>query len=418
MDLTTPAPPPARQSGPPAVPARQESLRTLNLAMVFGQIMASRQPVSRTELVASTGLARPTISRIIEELITARLVAESGLAYGGGAGRPRVGLVVSRRGPAGLGLDIRADGLAACVVDLTGAVRHLAHLPTGTAGRSAERVLAEVGRMARSAISAAAAEGLTVVGATLAVPGRVEGGSLVRAAPALGWHDVDAGAILRHATRTFNLPVSVDNEANVAALGELHSGDHDRRSFAYVSGGLAIGIGLVLDGQLLRGARGWSGELGHVTVYPDGRQCPCGATGCLYAYAGVPAILAGEDGGRTDLARDASIAALAESGNAAVLAGLDTAGTALGIALSAMLNLLDVETVLLGGSYSLLFSWLHERVRTEISRRVLTTAWAPVDVRPALLGPDAAAVGAALASTEPVRLDPAAWLTQAAAAAF
>jgi predicted NBD/HSP70 family sugar kinase len=412
MTMQTPTTPTSR----PAVPARQESLRTLNLAMVFGQIISSRQPVSRTELVASTGLARPTISRIIEELINARLVAESGLAYGGGAGRPRVGLVVSRRGPAGLGLDIRADGLAACVVDLTGTVRHLSHVPTDTAGQPAGKVLAEVARMARSAISAAAAEGLTVFGATLAVPGRVEGGSLVRVAPALDWHDVDAGAVLRKALRTLDLPVSVDNEANVAALGELHSGDHDRTSFAYVSGGMAIGIGLVLDGQVLRGARGWSGELGHVTVYPDGRPCPCGSTGCLYAYASVPAILGTEAGGRTGLARDASVAALAEGGNAAVLAGLDTAGTALGIALSAMLNLLDVGTVLLGGSYSLLYSWLNERVKDEIGRRVLTTAWAPVDVRPALLGPDAATVGAALSSIEAVRADPAAWLNHAAAA--
>ncbi|GAB3423900.1 ROK family protein [Flindersiella endophytica] len=399
--------PPIRPSRPrePAEPARQQSLRARNLELVFGHILAAGQPISRTELVAATGLTRPTITRIVEELLAGRLVGEAGLTHDGRAGRPRVGLTLSRTGPAGLGLDIRADGLAACVVDLTGAVRHLAFAPYADLDDAAG-VLAAVARMAHAAVAVGSDEGLGVVTATLAVPGPVDGG-VVRSAPALGWHDVDAGSLLReHLAR----PVAVGNEAGLAALGELYASDNTLDSFVYVSGGLGIGAGIVLSGQLLRGQRGWSGELGHVPVSPgDGRPCDCGARGCLQAYAGLPAIL-GDQPSPAGTTPEAAISARAESGDPATLAALETAGTALGIALAGALNVLDVGTVLLGGSFALLSSWLLPHLTPEIERRVLTACWAPVTVRPAMLGPDAAVIGAALTSIDQIRRHPATWL--------
>jgi predicted NBD/HSP70 family sugar kinase len=403
---------PIRPSRPrqPEEPARQESLRTLNLEMVFRHILAAGQPISRTELATASGLTRPTIGRIVEELLTGQLITEAGLARDGRAGRPRVGLTLSRTGPAGLGLDIRADGLAACVVDLTGNVRHLAFEPSAYTDGDAGAVLAELARMAQTAIDAVSAEYLTVVTATLAVPGPVHAG-VVRSAPGLGWCDVDAGGMLRGFTQHLELPITVDNEANLAALGELYASDNTLDSFVYVSGGLGIGAGIVLDGQLMRGARGWSGELGHVTVHPDGKPCPCGSRGCLHTYASLEAILS-DDPLPEGTSPDAAIAARAEAGDPGTLVALDVAGTALGVALSDMLNILDIDTVLLGGSFSLLSSWLTANVRTEIDQRVLTAAWAPVTVRPALLGPDAAVIGAALTSIDQIRQHPIAWLAQ------
>src|SRR5688572_17354121 len=124
--------PPIRPSSPRhrEEPARQESLRSINLELVFRHVLAAAHPISRTELATASGLTRPTITRIGEELLAGKLVAETGYTHDGRAGRPRVGLTVSDKGPAGLGLDIRADGLAACIVDLTGTLRHLAFTPT------------------------------------------------------------------------------------------------------------------------------------------------------------------------------------------------------------------------------------------------------------------------------------------------
>ncbi|MBE1491718.1 ROK family protein [Plantactinospora soyae] len=425
-----------RRTGPAPTtdaPVRQGSLRAHNLALVFRQIVAADgRPISRIELAHQTGLTRPTISRIVDELLAGRLVTEAGPAPYGGAGRPRVGLVLSRQGPAGLGLDIRADCLAACVVDLTGTVRHLAFVPNPGLDRPADDVLADLAAMAWSAIRAATIENLTVVGATLAVPGAVQANTLVRFAPPLGWRDVDVGALLGHgigatasarpvrtppgaAASTAVLPVTVENEANLAALGELYAGGEELTDFAYVSGALGLGAGIVLDGRLLRGARGWSGELGHVTVFPDGAPCPCGARGCLQAYAGIEAILA-TAGGPPGGSPVADALALADAGSPETLAALDRAGTALGIALAGLVNLVDVGTILLGGSYSVLASWLTDRIRTELSQRALSTRWAPVEVRPALLGPDAAVIGGALTSIDRVRHNPSSWLLHRAAA--
>lgn len=385
-------------------PARQERLRVLNLELVFRQVLAADAPVSRTELAAATGLTRPTITRIVEELIAGRLVTETGTTPDGRAGRPRMGLTVSRSGPAGLGLDIRSDGLAACVVDLSGTVRHLAFAPF--TDPEASVVLDRLAHMAHEAAEAASAEGLAVVTATLAVPGPTDGG-IVRTAPALGWRDVDAGALLAERLAHLDVATSVDNEANLAARGELHRATPDH--FLYVSGGLDIGAGIILDRRPLRGSHGWGGELGHLTVDPDGKPCGCGSRGCLQTYASVGAILGGEalPAGQTAVG---ALLIWADAGRPETLAALDTAASALGVAIANVLNLLDIDTVFLGGSYALLSSWLTAGIEAEIAQRVLAARWAPITVRPATLGPDAAAIGAGLAVVDRIRRDPAAWL--------
>ncbi|MGI5290008.1 ROK family protein [Nonomuraea polychroma] len=109
---------------------------------------------------------------------------------------------------------------------------------------------------------------------------------------------------------------------------------------------------------------------------------------------------------------DVAATSRAEADDPATLSALDSAGTALGIGLAGTLNILDIGTVLLGGSFSLLASWLTANARAELERRVLTAAWAPITVRPALLGPDAAVIGAALTSVDEVRRHPSAWLTR------
>lgn len=391
-------------------PARQERLRALNLELVLRRLLAAETSLSRTELAAATGLTRPTITRIVDELIAGRLVTETGTTSDGRAGRPRMGLQLSRSGPAGLGLDIRTDGLAACVVDLTGSVRHLAFAPY--TDPEAPAVLDRLGRMATEAVDAASREGLTVVTATLAVPGPTDGG-IVRTAPALGWRSVDAGALLEERIGHLGLACAVDNEANLAARGELRATrshtDGALDHFVYVSGSLDIGAGIILDGRPLRGSHGWGGELGHLTVDPDGKPCRCGARGCLQTYASLAAILGGEalPEGMTP---DAAVLAWADAGRPETLAALETAAHALGVALANVLNLLDIDTVLLGGSFALLSSWLIAGVEAEVNQRVLSAAWVPITVRPATLGPDAAAIGAAATVIDRIGADPAAWL--------
>ncbi|OLB77832.1 MAG: sugar kinase [Actinobacteria bacterium 13_2_20CM_2_71_6] len=398
--------PRTRTGHDPGTPVGQSSLRAHNMALVLRQVATTNRPVSRADVAAATGLARATVSTLVDELVRARLLAETGRAPRTGAGRPATGLVLASTGPAGLGLEINVDYLAACVLDLAGTVRHRATEWVDQRGRPPHEVVATLAQLAEAARVAADGQGLEIVGAAVAVPGLVQGG-LVRLAPNLDWHGVELGELLSTALGGLapgGLPLTMDNEANLAAVGEAVPGD----SFVYVSGEVGIGAGIVLDGELFRGTHGWAGELGHVAVHPDGPACRCGSRGCLEQYAGQEAILAAA--GAPPHGTVADIVARAGAGESRMLAALEGAGRALGVAVAGVVNLLDVGTVVLGGSYALLAPWLAGPVEREISARVLTASWSPVTVRASRLGTEATVVGAAGSVVRAVRDDPADWL--------
>lgn len=397
-----PARPPRRDD-----PVRQRSLRDHNLALVLRQVTSAPQPPSRAEIAASTGLTRATVSTIVDELIAGGLVAEVRPVSRSGVGRPGTGIVPAGTGPAGLGMEVNVDYLAVCAVDLTGAVRHreLRHLDQRE--RTPAQTWSALADLADRAASALAGLGLTPAGAVMAVPGLIEADT-IRVAPNLGWQGVGLpGAADFPALH--GLDLGAGNEATLAALGERHATGLD--SFLYVSGEIGIGGGIVLDGELFGGSHGWAGEIGHVTIDPQGPPCHCGARGCLEQYAGEEAIRAAAglaaDGDRPVVA---DLADGARAARAPVLAALEQAGTALGVALSGAVNLLDIATVVLGGHYAELIDWLRPALERELSRRVLTAAWSPVEVRPSALGADAAMIGAARAVVQTILDDPARFL--------
>lgn len=396
---------------------RQGSLRELNLAVVLRRIATADRPPSRAEIAAETGLTRATVSAVVDDLIGGRLVAEADPAPRTGAGRPARGLVLAGNGPAGLGLEVNVDYLAACVVDLAGTVRHHVVRRADLRPVSPADALARLAALAVDARAAAARQGLTLAGAALAVPGLVDAGGLVRLAPNLGWRDVDVPALLAGHRLTEPVdgvpPLVVENEANLAALGELHAGPPGSASFLHISGEIGIGAGIVLDGRLYRGARGWSGEIGHIPVHPEGRPCRCGGRGCLERYAGQEVVLAAAGLAGADLPADTAatrLSELAAAGDPATRTALADAGTALGVAVAGVVNLLDLDTVVLGGGYAPLAPWLRPPVVAELSRRVLTAAWSPVTVRPAALGARSAAVGGAASVVRRIVDRPVGWL--------
>lgn len=402
----------ARPGRPGEGPVRQASLRAHNLAIVLRHVAHSLRPVSRAAVATATGLTRATVSTLVDELIAGRLLTEVGPAPRSGAGRPAAGLRLSRDGPAGLGLEINVDYLATCVVDLAGEVRQHAVSAGDQRSRPPVEVLAEIAALASTAVRAATSAGLTVAGAALAVPGLVADDCVVRLAPNLGWRDVDVRSALHDRPPLRGLPLSVENEANLAALGELHAaGGAGSANFVYLSGEIGVGAGIVVDGQLFRGARGWSGEVGHTTIDPEGPHCRCGSRGCLERYANQEAI-ANAAGLADDGAGDTAtrLAERARAGDAATLRALRDAGAALGLAAAGVVNLLDVDTVVLGGIYAPLEPWLRGPVARELAERVITAGWAPVTVRRSALGTRATVVGAAGSVVRAVRDAPAPWL--------
>lgn len=390
-------------------PASQQGMRRANLALVLGAFAAG--PRSRADVAAATGLTRAAVSSLVDELSAAGLVAECGpTAPSGRVGRPGTALALDPQGPAGLGGEIGVEHLAACVVDLRGEVRGWRRRDVSNRGRRPAEVLADLAALLRD-VSAAAR--LDPAGLTVAVPGLVGAteGTVERAAN-LGWSGEPVAAGLRQALAAAGaetlaaLPIEVDNEANLGGLAELWLGNGPE-DFLHVSAEAGIGAAIVVGGRLLRGARGYAGELGHLPVHPDGPRCPCGARGCLEQYAGEAAVLlaAGLPGAGDDWV--ALLADRAAGGDERVRAALTAAGAALGVAAAGAVNLLDPAAVVLGGGYAELGEWLLPAMRAELAARVTVRPWSGEWLSASALGRRGPLLGAATGVVRAVVADPA-----------
>jgi predicted NBD/HSP70 family sugar kinase len=383
--------------------ARADDIRRHNLALVL-QHVAARGSLSRAELARQTRLTKGTVSAHVQELLRLGLLVELGAQSDGRVGRPQTLLMLNGERHCGVGVEVNVDYVAVCVADLLNRVRF--HRVEAADNRDVEpgRVLDRTARLIQTALSAAAAESLRPAGIAVAVPGTVEverGRMLV--APNLGWTDVPVVDELVARLGTDDVAVVADNEANLAALGELWLGiGGESGDYVHVSGEIGVGAGIVVGGTLFRGSRGFAGEIGHVVVDPDGPECSCGGRGCLERVAGQDAILraAGLPSttattlGHADNPLRELVDRL-EHGDAQALAAVEGAARALGIGLAGVVNLLDPDTIILGGTYSSLVPWLVKPLKETLARQVIAAEWRPLEVRPSSLGPDAAVRGAA-----------------------
>jgi len=432
-------------------PARQPSLREHNLALVLSQL-ADHGPASRARLAAATGLTKATVSALVDTLQAGGLVGDLGPTALPGVGRPGTRVALSATGPVGIGLEINVDYLATVSVDLSGTVRSRERLPGDLRSLRPGTVLARAAMALRRAVERAEVDGLDLAGAAVAVPGLVQAGAtdragipgpdVLRLAPRLGWRDVRVLDELRSRSDGVldSLPMSLGNEANLAALAELWCAGHAAPdggpldTFVYVSGEIGVGAGLIVDGALFRGRHGFSGEIGHLPggdPATSGRSrraltgaaatgpeaCSCGNVGCLEQYAGREAILRAAGlptaaGGRRGRPVDPVLALerAAQAGEPRALAALTQAGAALGRTGAAVVTVMDVDTVVLGGLYAPLARWLVPDLLSELSRRVLWSAWCPVQVLVSPLDGEAAVLGAATSVVRGVIADPAAYL--------
>lgn len=390
------------RTGPAA--ARQHTLRERNLELVARAVYEVPEPLSRAGIAAATGLARATVSTLVDQLVAAGLVRELPAVTGGRAGRPAVPLVPAPRSVVGLGLEVNVDYLGVRVLDLTGDVVAERVVLGAFHDSNPAVVLSRLGDIAREVSDGVAASGMTVAGARLALPGLVDPrAGLLEVAPNLGWSSLEPVPLLGLG----DLDVRVANEAKLAALAELAGGSDVAApdSFIFVSGDVGIGAAIVVDRELFLGERGWNGEIGHVLVDPAGPRCSCGAFGCLEQYAGKVAIMRAA-GLPPDAPLSALVALLSDADGDAL-----PAGRALGSALADFVNLFDVSTIVLGGAYTELLPWLRADVEAVLADRVLAAPFVHLDVRAAQAGPQAALTGGAREVLQAVLADPAAWVS-------
>jgi predicted NBD/HSP70 family sugar kinase len=312
---------------------------------------------------------------------------------------------------AAVGMEVNVDYLGVRMIDLSGAVLDQEVRDGDFRGSDPARVVPELVGLYRK-VTGSADRALRIAGAGLALPGLVDRtAGPVRLAPNLGWRDVDVATMFRtELAGSGDVPTMLlDNEATLAARAECDAlraqGLH---TFLYLSGEVGVGGALVLDGSIFGGRHGWSGEIGHTVIDPDGPLCRCGSTGCLEQFAGKDALMraAGLD---LSLPID-HLQRAAAAGDPAAVASFDTAARALGTAIANAVNLIDVETVVLGGLYATLAQELVPGIERVLDQRVLAAPWSEMRVRSAVVREAAAMTGAASAVLTQVIDHPSEWM--------
>ncbi len=403
--------------------ANQRAVRRHNLGVVLRHV-SERGPRSRATIATETGLNKTTVSSLVTELMELDLLVERGLEQRGTVGRPGQVVQLAGGGVAALGLEINVDYLAVRALDLTGAERHRSLDVRDNRRVEVGEVLDRLGALAGAALEAVHGEGLRPVGATVALPGLVDAASgALLVAPNLGWNDVQVVDELHERLAGPPFPLAADNEANLAALAELWEGTARGLSdVLYLSGEIGVGAGIIVRGELFRGAQGFGGEFGHMTLDPNGKACACGSRGCLETLAGLEALLetAGLDAREVATTTGsgepvADLAARARMGDERALAALRDAGHWLGIGIASAANLLNFQAVVLGGFFAQLATWLASPIARELDSHVLASDWGVPRLLPSTLGPEAAVRGAAALSLRRILSDPASAATGAAA---
>ncbi len=396
-----------------ATAARQASLREHNLGLVLRVVLdsatAGAPPPSRADVAAATGLARATVSALVDRLVAAGLVAELDPVPTQRAGRPAVPLAAPTGTLAAVGAEVNVDYLGVRVLDLSRRVlaEHVEH--GDFRGSDPAAVLARLGALVDTVTATLPGThpAARVAGATLALPGLVDArGGALRYAPNLGWRDVDVADLARRSSDTLRAhPPRLANEADLAARAEAvarRTAD-GRPGFVYVSGEIGVGGALVLDGEIFTGRHGWAGELGH-TLVGDART--------LEQVAGQDALL--RAAGLDPHDGVAALVAAAAADAPGVRAALADAGRVLGAALANVVNLVDVGHVVLGGTFASLADHVRGPVLDALRRHVIGAPWAAPTVDVARAGDHAAMTGAALTVLRTVVDDPSAWIVEPA----
>ena len=250
-------------------------------------------PRSRARIAQDTGLNKATVSSLVAELADRRLVSAGDVDRAGSVGRPGLIVHLDGRTVCGIGVELNVDYAAALVLDLRGEVLFEHRIALDVPALGPERTLdAVAGLVAEAEVAATAAPCATPVGLTVAVPGLVRSvDGVATYAPNIGWHDVPVLEGLR-ARIGLGCPIRVENDANLSAIAEWAMGAEARTAdLVYLTGEVGVGGGVIVADQLLRGAGGLSGEVGHTSLGDPDLVCGCGRRGCWETVVGLAALL-------------------------------------------------------------------------------------------------------------------------------
>ena len=382
--------------------------RNISRAEVL-KVIRTEGHISRSRLAEMVPDSRATVSSIVSELLQAGVLEEVGEGQSTGGRRP-VRLRYRPESKMAMGLVLFDNKIQAVLTDMEGNPVS-DYLQISMPGAEAELMLESMKEVAEHLLNGVRRD--RVLGVGVGVPGIVDFETgVIEISVSKGW--LEGGIKVREFLEgALGLPVYVANRSRVAALGEYQVGmGYGVSNLIYLFLGQGIVAGTVIDGRLYLGPGSSAGEIGHVSVVPDGPLCDCGNRGCLEVYATEAAILARaralakeEPGSLLQRAVDSHLERLtvehviqsAQQGDSCALAVLDEAGTQVGVAVSTLINLFNPEMVIIGGPIgSLAGQLLLDPVIKEAQRRTLSRPFNMTKIVNGTLGTKAVAIGAAV----------------------
>jgi glucokinase-like ROK family protein len=265
----------------------QEKVRKINKSIILNTLRL-HAPISRARVANLTGLNRGTVSNIVNALLEEGLVSENA-QEDSKVGRPGISIGLRSDGGAVIGVEIGVDFIAILLTNFVADTLWETRVETSPS-QSQTDIIGQAEGLIDQALSIAQEQHLRPLGMGIGLPGliNIRQGELI-IAPNLNWRNVPLRLMWN---QRFRLPIYVENEANLAALGEYYFGvARGVDNFIYLSSGIGLGGGIVIGGNLFRGGYGYAGEIGHMQRDPHGERCSCGRIGCWETQVGPRAVL-------------------------------------------------------------------------------------------------------------------------------
>ncbi len=387
----------------------QEEIRRHNLGTLLRYVHV-RGPTSRAELTAELGLNRSTIGALTTDLVAAGLVREEVPRDHGRAGRPSLVVQPEAQRIYVYAFTIEVDRVVAARVGLGGVVLNRREVPRPRGDRPADKVVAPLAEFVRDTAKLIPT-GAICIGSAAAVSAivRQEDG-MVHLGGGIGWADEPLGDALTEAMGAEGGPglaPLVRNGADLAALAEYTRGVAvGCENVIFLHGDAGVGGGIIAGGRPVTGHGGYGGEVGHMSVNPQGRACNCGSRGCWETEIGEHALVraAGRDG--TGRAAVEAVVDAAARGDGMAQAALRQVGDWLGVGVANLLNIFNPEMIVFGGTLRDIYLASATQVRGRINRMCLPAVREHVRLRTPALGDDAGLLGAAELAFERVLADP------------
>ncbi|WP_431279202.1 ROK family protein [Leifsonia poae] len=338
---------------------------------VFTTIL-TRSPISRIDVARLTGLSQAAVTKAVTPLVAAGLINDSlDPTLTGLPGRPVSPVAVVPDAVVALGVKVNADELIGVATDLTTRIITSERMPLTSHEPAAvtDAIVEMCGRL-QGDIGALGSR-LACIG--VAVSGDVDMATgVVRDSAQMDWRGVDLGAAL---TERLGTRIVVENDVRALTIGEHWFGvGLGTSSFAIVTIGRGIGSGLHLNGEVVEGAYGVAGEIGHLPLTSPDRICACGRRGCVEAVAATAAIVAAVSGAHK---RDVSIeeaVALGRGGDPAAVQAFAEAGKVIGAAIASLVNMVGPELVIIGGEGVVNFDLIEDALRKSYAEHVFASA--------------------------------------------